>query len=149
MIGRRNAVNVIWIEMPVVHAGDSGAVGPKYAVAGNAVVVYRNDRAYVGLTGGDVTTALLRHPDVHPLSRAEQERLGRESVVHPAAVEHLVTRAGRHGHPLVAAADRVGLGDIVSATARRLGIPECRGCARRHRALNRLTVRRSTPLRQT
>jgi len=135
-------VAVKWLEMPVAYSDDPGqSVKPKYAIEGSAVVLYKKDRAYVG-TGAGTASALLTHPDVIPISPEARDRLEKASLVNPSAVEHLLKRRDRRGHPVVRAADRIGLGDAVSAMAHRLGISECSACARRRAILNRLTVRR-------
>jgi hypothetical protein len=134
-------VNVIkWLEMPVAYSSSTGgSVGTKYPIAGNAVVLYKNDRAYVGLRQPDTAAALATHPDVYPVSPTE---VYLSDAVSLRSVEHLVRRTSGSGHSLARTAGRIGLGDAVSAVARGLGLSECRGCARRRHVLNRFTTRR-------
>lgn len=139
-------MKVTWLEMPVAYSCDAAqSVGPKYAIDGSAVVLYKKDRAYVGLARGEAIAALLAHADVHAIPSAEMERLEELSGVSPSTVEHLLKRTGGWGHRIGRAASRVGLGDAVAAITHRLGIRECSGCARRRSVLNRLTIRRWRP----
>jgi hypothetical protein len=139
-------VNVTWLEMPVAYSGDTGrSVYPKYAINDSAVVLYKKDRAYVGLAMGEVITALLAHDDVRAVPEAELESLQESFWASRSGVEDVLKRTGSLNHRIERAATRIGLGDTVAAVTRRLGIRECHGCARRHGALNRWTIRRWWP----
>ena len=136
-------MKVTWLEMPVTYSGVTGkSVGPKYAIDGNVVVLYKKDRAYVGLAKGDPVAELLAHADVSVVPPAELERLQESFGISRSSVDELLTRTNGMNHRIVRAASRIGLGDAVAAVTHRLGISECNGCARRRRALNRLTIRR-------
>src|SRR5882757_4924773 len=80
---------VKWLEMPVAFSGASGSVRPKYAIVGSAVVLYKEDRAYVGLPAADTAAALLTNPDVYAISPARQEYLSKSLALDLSAVEHL------------------------------------------------------------
>lgn len=139
-------MKIIWLEMPVAYLGDAGqSVAPKYAIDSSAVVLYKKNHAYVGLARGDAITALLDHADVRAVPPAELELLHGSFEIGPSSVEHLLKRTGGLNHRIGRAASRIGLGDVVAAVTHRLGIRECNGCARRRRALNRLTIRRWRP----
>lgn len=137
-------MTVQWLEMPMRRPDDpEQAIGPKYAIPGNAVVLYRNDRAYACLTDADTIESLLTNPDVHIVSTARRARLQESFSVDLSAVERLANHPTHSGTPAWArAADRIGLGDVVTAVTHALGIKECGGCRRRRRVLNRLTLPR-------
>jgi hypothetical protein len=127
-----------WLEVPIrLPAHRDATAETKYQV-GDAVVVYRDELAYVGLADQRAAEELLAHPDVRALSAREMER------VQPipglsltwASLENQVVHLGKHPsrrHPL-------GLGDAIALVARRFRIPECGSCAQRHGRLNKITI---------
>ncbi|MFE2477062.1 hypothetical protein [Streptomyces sp. NPDC001194] len=130
---------VQWLQIPTLPPEDGiGSPSPKYEV-GSAVVVYGEGSAYVALADEALAAALLAHGDVQLLTA---ERRGRIQPVPglPMTWEQLeaqVSALGAGRHP---SHRSVGLGDVVASITRRVRIPECGGCARRRRGLNRITV---------
>lgn len=134
-------MKVTWLEMPVAYSPEAKkSVAPKYAIDGNAVVLYKKDRAYVGFAMGDAIAELLAYADVRAITSAELEALQESFGISPSTVEHLFNRTDGLHQRIGRAASRIGLGDAVAAVTHRLGIRECNGCARRRSALNRLTI---------
>ncbi|MFJ8697065.1 hypothetical protein [Streptomyces roseolilacinus] len=127
-----------WLTVPVVrHAGSGASPALKYEVP-DAVVVRGSGTAYVGITDEQAARRLLAHPDVETLSAEEKRRveLVPGTPVPWESLEQQILSLGtdhRRG-------GAVGLGDLVSALTRRARIPECGGCARRRKGLNRITV---------
>jgi hypothetical protein len=141
---RGRLVQVTWLEMPVAYSGDAAqSVGPKYAIVDSAVVLYKKDHAYVGLAVGKPIAELLAHTDVRVISPAELELLLESSEFSPSIAQHLLERPGSERNRRISrVARRIGLGDAVVAITHRLGIHECKGCARRRGILNHLQIRR-------
>lgn len=114
-----------WLEMPT-HGSATADPRPKYELEADALVIYRGDAVFVALQDEAVQENLVRHVDVRALSDEE----GREfeaSLPVPLAPPERPT-------------GRIGLGDLVSWFARRVGIRECAGCRKRRRGLNRIPV---------
>ncbi|GAA0375237.1 hypothetical protein Acor_67380 [Acrocarpospora corrugata] len=130
--------SVQWLEVPIqppTEANTSPAT--KYEV-GRAVVVYRNESAYVGLTDGPMITELLAHPDVRSLSAGDLRKSPPIPGL-PMTWEGLANQIPTLGvsHPYRRA---VGLGDVIAAITRRARIPECGSCSQRRNWLNQIPV---------
>jgi hypothetical protein len=131
-------MSVRWLEIPVrLPTNSDQPVAVKYDT-GSSVVVYRDSSAYVGLADHHVITRLLTYPDVRELSAEDLE------LIQPmpglpvtwTSLSKQVSNLGyHHSHH-----HTIGLGDLVTKLTRRIGIPECRSCARRRSFLNGLTV---------
>jgi len=117
-----------WVDMPTV-TSESAVARPKYSLDGNALVVYRLDRAYVAFEDDAARGELARHSDVHVLNDSEN-------------------RAFEEGLPFPLPPPRrsrvrvTGLGDAIALVTGALGIRECTGCAARRRRLNKIGSRR-------
>ncbi|MFJ9798212.1 hypothetical protein [Streptomyces sp. NPDC101145] len=127
-----------WLEMPIRQPIYEGApVDTKYEV-GDAVVVYNNESAYVGLGDRRAAEALLVHQDVRALGVREVDRTkpvpGLSLTL--SELEHQVGRLREQSSSRHA----TGLGDAIAFLTRRLGIRECGSCARRHKTLNRVRL---------
>ncbi|GHH94065.1 hypothetical protein [Streptomyces capillispiralis] len=127
-----------WLEIPIRQPIHEGApVDTKYEV-GDAVVVYSNDSAYVGLGDRRAAEALLVHQDVRALGDREVDRTkpvpGLSLTL--GELEHQVGRLRKRS----ASRHATGLGDAIAFLTRRLGVRECGSCARRHRNMNRVRI---------
>jgi hypothetical protein len=118
-----------WIEMPVVPAaGDGQPDRPKYPPQVSSLLVYRGAMVYVGLDA-HAARDLLGNSDVRLLTDTEG-RAFEESLPFAPAPSWLNRPEGWH----------LGLGDVVSWVAHKLGIAECSGCRKRRALLNRATI---------
>jgi hypothetical protein len=129
---------VHWLAVPVVQQAESDRPPVLKYEAPEGVVVRDRGTAYVGTIDEKAAERLLAHPDVEILSAERKRRV--ELVpgmpVPWESLEHQVLSLGTdHGRRRV-----IGLGDVISALTRRARIPECGGCARRRKGLNRITV---------
>jgi hypothetical protein len=114
-----------WLEIPIVGAA-TAEPRLKYDLEASALVIYRGDKAFATFEDEAVRETLLRHADVRPLSDEE----GREfEKTLPAALPPPERRTRR-----------MGLGDLVSWLAARVGIQECAGCGKRRRKLNKIPI---------
>lgn len=112
-----------WLAMPAVDGGTMSA-RPKYALDASAFVIYQGGDAYVALKSRRHRQRLLKNPDVRLLRGAYAEAF-EDSLPFP------VQRA---------ASQSIGLGDLVSWVASRVGIRECEPCRRRKVRLNEVRV---------
>jgi hypothetical protein len=103
---------------------------PRYQVEGRAVLVYRDERVYVGIDSEDSWRGLTSLPEVREL--AETEIRSFEQTLHFPLPE-LKARE-------VASKGVFGLGDAVAWLARKLGFSDCGPCRRRRVLLNRLVI---------
>ncbi|MEV5885273.1 hypothetical protein AB0L74_21505 [Streptomyces sp. NPDC052020] len=129
---------VHWLAVPVVQRAESDRPPVLKYEAPEGVVVRDRGTAYVGTIDEEAAQRLLAHPDVEILSAEEKRRV--ELVpgmpVPWESLERQILSLGTdHWRRGV-----IGLGDVVSALTRRARIPECGGCARRRKGLNRITV---------
>lgn len=136
-------MDVTWLVMPVTYS-DSWSPRPKYPIDDDAVVIYRNRRAYVGLRTASPEVGLSSHSDVHEITATQVEQLQASSVMNLGDAANHVLAQGDHrfGNRTIRAAHRVGLGDVVALVTRRLGLTECPSCTRRRKGLNRIRMPR-------
>ncbi|MCP2163922.1 hypothetical protein [Goodfellowiella coeruleoviolacea] len=129
---------VHWLEVPVTPpSAGRASTAIKYDV-GNAVVVHGDNRAYVGLADRRAVRRLLARPDVRKLSDVDLATVQPVPGL-PVSWSDLAAQVPGLGRPH--ARFRVlGLGDAIAVLTRRARIPECGACARRRKALNRITV---------
>lgn len=115
----------VWVEMPAV-ASATDTVRPKYSFEGNALVVYRGERAYLSFERKKAPDELAHYLDVRMLTDGEGREF-EEGLPFPMPPP-TVRRRG------------IGLGDAISWLTGRIGIDECAGCRRRKSQLNRVSV---------
>jgi hypothetical protein len=120
-----------WIEMPA-EGGDlpGDEQRPKYPIEGRAVLVYRGSKVYVGGERDAPWGELASLPDVRELTVDE-------IVAFELSLPFPLPSFGAH---LDVHAGRVGLGDVVSWLAGKLGFQDCHACRERRRWLNRMVV---------
>jgi hypothetical protein len=105
-------------------------VRPKYAVTGDALIVYRGTQTYVALAHGQ-NDGLLIHPDVSTVTPSEAVRL---------ALPRMTSGTAQHRNDATSRSRRIGVGDLVAFATRVMGLTECGSCRRRHDALNRFPL---------
>ena len=115
-----------WVKMPTVSSTTATAL-PKYSIDANAFVVYRDTSAYVSFEKEAAQDQLTHHEDVRVLSEGEAREFERTLPFHLPDLDAHSNRV-------------TGLGDLVSALARVLGIRECSGCRRRKTTMNRIPI---------
>jgi hypothetical protein len=124
-----------WVEMPV-SAGTqaNGPVRPKYAIEGDALLVYRGEKVYAAPLDRAMVDRVAEFPDVRRLAPDE-------------AIEFEAGLPGP-GAFRTGESERRGLGDLVGWFATKLHIRECGACGERRKRLNQLTARRSPRARR-
>ena len=124
----------IWLELPAEIDAEARA-RPTYAIVSDEVLVYRQDKVYACFRDKTAVADLVQHSDVRELSASEVEQLVAlyEPILHAHRfVEDSMADAVRPGP--------VGLGEVISRVASRVGLAECAGCRQRRRLLNRIVV---------
>ena len=121
-----------WIEMPVVRATGVGhSDRPKYPPQISSLLVYRGSKVYAGLPNARAARDVVKNSDVRLLTDTEARAFEASLPFAPSAGRF--ARGAAEGWP-------VGLGDLVSWVAHRLGIAECSGCRKRRALLNRVVL---------
>lgn len=124
-------VDRVWIEMPVVRAGEpDGRVRPKYPVETNATIIHKDGKVYIDFEDESAREEALKQPDCLRLTLTEGQEL-EETFPFP-----IVSPARRHSDEK----GPLGLGDVVAWVTSKLGIEECPGCKKRKGWLNRHVV---------
>jgi hypothetical protein len=132
--------NSSWITMPLVGGGTAAEDRPSHPIGGNAVLVYRGEHVFVAVDEAAVAD-LERYPDVRRLSRAESAEL--EATLPGGGLPATRANQSRVDGRRAERGGRLGLGDLVAWITRRLGVPECAGCSKRRRRLNRIALWRT------
>jgi hypothetical protein len=115
-----------WVKMPAVSSATATTL-PKYSIDADAFVIYRDTSAYVSFEDEAAEDQLTHHEDVRVLSESEAREFERTL---PFQLPELDTHRNRV----------TGLGDLVSALARLVGIRECSGCRRRKTRMNKIPI---------
>jgi hypothetical protein len=130
-----------WLEMPVAQSLTTAAAArPRYAVEGNALLIYRGDKVYVAMKEATATEDLSQQPEVRRLSDGEAQEL--EASLPGIGAARLNGLGAGRTNP-AAEYNLLLLGDLISWVTAKLGIRQCRACNRRRQRLNRIAIWRS------
>jgi hypothetical protein len=130
-----------WMEMPVLQSVTSGGVArPRYAVEGNALLVYRGDKVFVATKEETVTADLMQKEGVRTLTQGEVQAI--EATL-PGVGASRLDGLGADRTDVAVKRNVLLLGDLISWLTSKLGIPECSACSRRKQRLNRYAVWRT------
>ena len=125
-----------WLEFPIAErTSSSDRLRPKYAINGNSVVMYSQDKAYVGLADPQLAADLVTHPGVRQLTSSDLDQLERRIPLKISDLERSISAYHREDGN-----GTVRLGDAIAWLTKRARIPECASCGRRRRALNRIVI---------
>jgi hypothetical protein len=125
--------------MPLAGGATATEDRPSHPIGGNAVLVYRGEHVFVAVDEA-AAADLERYPDVRRLSRAESAEL--EATLPGGGLPPTRDQSRVEGRG-AERGGRLGLGDLVAWITRRLGVPECAGCSKRRRRLNRIPLWRT------
>ena len=123
-----------WIVVPAMSSGDTADPRPvQFAMDGEAFLVHHEGMIYAAVADRTVADMLAGRDDCRRLSEAEARAF--ESGL-PFAIPELLF-SDELSPPV---SERIGLGNVVAAVTRWLGIATCEACSRRRRILNRIVV---------